>query len=330
MTYRQLAQLAGVSVSTVSKALSGSKEISSETVERIHRLAVENGIKRPHYYRSAHMTSIAIVAPDSTSRFTSQTIDLVSRTLWANNIIPKVYLCAENLQKYCNAIEAIDNDDCVGIISLYDKRAFAHNIDLPILHISYLKMLSGTFSADNENSGLTQAIRHLAFLGHTEIGYVGISNSVYEEENFKKILEMQKLEFTPGYVYRPTDYRWENGDDAVKYYMSLPSMPTALITSSDEVAITMVDSFANKGVSVPSDVSIIGVGNSLCTMCTKNFISSIEVSTEQTITTLVKLFLRDIAQKSEFPKTEYVVPQSVLIVRGSTAPPRTKKKHKSQ
>ena len=325
MTYRQLAQLAGVSVSTVSKALSGNKEISVETIERIHRLAIENGIKRPRYYRAARMTSIAIVAPDSTSRFTSQTIDYVSRMLWANNIIPKVYLCEEDLPRYCNAIETIGNDDCIGIISLYDKRVFPHNIDLPILHISYNKMISGAFSAENDNSGVAQAVKHLVSLGHTEIGYAGINSSAYEEENFKKILERYKLDPKPEYVYRPKEQRLKSADEATKYYLSLPSMPTALISSSDEVAITMFDSFKKKGVIVPSDISIIGVGNSLCTMCTKNCITSIEISTEQTIMTLVKLFLRDIVQKSEFPKTEYVVPQSMLVVRGSTAPPRTNK-----
>ena len=39
MTYRKIAQLAGVSLSTVSKALSGSSEISEETAERIRRIA---------------------------------------------------------------------------------------------------------------------------------------------------------------------------------------------------------------------------------------------------------------------------------------------------
>ena len=46
MTYRKIAQLAGVSLSTVSKALSGSGEISEETAQRIWKIAEEYGAAR--------------------------------------------------------------------------------------------------------------------------------------------------------------------------------------------------------------------------------------------------------------------------------------------
>lgn len=44
MKYLELARLAGVSVSTVSKVLSGSSEISRETAERVMRVAAEHGV----------------------------------------------------------------------------------------------------------------------------------------------------------------------------------------------------------------------------------------------------------------------------------------------
>lgn len=51
MTYRKIAELAGVSVSTVSKALSGSSEISAETTEKIRQIAEKYGVVRPNTIR---------------------------------------------------------------------------------------------------------------------------------------------------------------------------------------------------------------------------------------------------------------------------------------
>ena len=52
MTYKKIAQLAGVSPSTVSKVMAGSTEISNETTERVRRTMKEYGCDTARYYKS--------------------------------------------------------------------------------------------------------------------------------------------------------------------------------------------------------------------------------------------------------------------------------------
>ena len=68
MTYRKIAELAGVSPSTVSKVFSGSTEISRETADRIRQIAKEHGYTPARYYRGGmqnlHKLRISILVPE--------------------------------------------------------------------------------------------------------------------------------------------------------------------------------------------------------------------------------------------------------------------------
>ena len=60
MTHKKIAEIANVSVSTVSKALSGSKEVSEELADEIKRIALETG-----YFKKKNERKLGYINPDS-------------------------------------------------------------------------------------------------------------------------------------------------------------------------------------------------------------------------------------------------------------------------
>ncbi len=322
MTYRQLALLAGVSVATVSKALSGSKEISASTTERIRQLAIENGIERPRYRRAEDSDCVAIVAPDLMNNFCSNAINIISETLWQLKKVPKIYLCGNELSKYCSVLDEANIHGCQGIISLYERQYFLHKSSVPILYIPYNKMFYGAFSVDNPNSGVAQAVKHLISLGHTEIGFAGKQNSHTEHDGFKKIIKFLKLDYKHEYTCLSKDKKYSGADELAQYYISAPEMPTALIASDDEVALDLIHSFEKLGIKVPEDISIIGVGDTECASCQIKQLTSVKVVIESYFEMIIKIFAKDISTRSEMPKADYLVPQSTLVIRDTTAAPR--------
>lgn len=77
MTLSKLAKLANVSVSTVSKAFSGSKEVSSDTRELVFRIAKENNCFDKFYKNIYDKTVIAVICPEFRSRYYGNYISLL-------------------------------------------------------------------------------------------------------------------------------------------------------------------------------------------------------------------------------------------------------------
>lgn len=321
MTYRQLAELAGVSVSTVSKVFAGSDEISAGTSQRIKQLSKEYGIDPPKYNHSRPFQSVAILASETISRFCSQTINIVSDILLKKKIIPAVFVCGYDSVQYRAILETISLGGYIGIISLCDNQHISQNVGIPFLSISYRKMIYGAFSSDGLRNGIAQAICYLVSLGHTQIGYIGRKESASEINGFRQIMQLMGVSLNPEFYHTSSNCsKYDN--EIAQYYISLPLCPTALISSDDEIAINAINSFKRLGIRIPDDISIIGVGNTLCSKCDGNMLTTVEITISDTVAAMVKMFISDILSNRKI-SVEYVAPQSELIVRETTGKPRT-------
>ncbi len=110
--------------------------------------------------------------------------------------------------------------------------------------------------------GTVQAIRHLARLGHNEIGYIGLE----ESEKYRGYLEAMGgmslkreasfIEFVtingeerPGY---------QHGREAMLRLLSRRTLPTALFITNDVVALGAMDVVKREGIHIPQEISIVG------------------------------------------------------------------------
>jgi DNA-binding LacI/PurR family transcriptional regulator len=112
----------------------------------------------------------------------------------------------------------------------------------------------------------------------------------------------------------------ESGRQASNNLMSLPTPPTAIFASNDILAIGAMQAAAERGLSIPDDLSIIGMDNIYSAAMTTPSLTTMSKSKYETGKQAAELLLRRINGTTGDERTRIVIPCE-LIERRSTAPP---------
>ena len=322
MTYRKIAQLAGVSLSTVSKALSGSAEISEETAARIRKIAEDNGVIRARYRRDRPSTDIAIIVPEIVSVYYSQTVSGLVDELRKHDIEPHIHLCGFEAERYCRIIDSItDGKKVDGILAMTDH-VYPLQSDIPIVRLSVKPShdRSDVIDCDLE-TGMYEALEYLIALGHRKIGFVGEKNTKQKYVYFRSVAARLDFTIDQKYVFI-SDKRFEAiGSEAAEYYMSLDEMPTALIAAYDEVALGAIHTFSRNGISVPDDISVIGINDIPSASYASVPLTTVRTYASEINRLGVKLLLDRIKDPDGHMQQQVRV-RCELIIRDTTARPK--------
>jgi LacI family transcriptional regulator len=114
----------------------------------------------------------------------------------------------------------------------------------------------------NNDSGMKQAVAYLAGLGHTRIGVINgdmkrLSGQT-KYEGFQKAMSMCNLNTNPDWVL-PGNFHKISGYDAIQTLLRNTSdLPTAIIAANDSVAFGAIRALKEHGLQVPEDISVIG------------------------------------------------------------------------
>ncbi len=319
MTYRKIAQLAGVSLSTVSKALSGSSEISLETAERIRRIAEENNVQRPKYHRNRSNPRVAILIPEIVSMYYSQLGTEIINELRRYNIEPFIYICGFNGERFCNIIDTIcEEQSADGIISLSENDYF-HSTSVPIVGfiISSLYPHFNSVGLDIQ-TGIFNALEYLCSLGHRKIGFISEKNTDAKLNVFKNASSQLGIKISDDFIYISRKRFAEIGCEAAEYYMKLPELPTALIAAYDEIALGAIRTFTNNGFNIPSDISVIGINDNSDSLLSNIKLTTIRTHGEEIITRGTKLLLEQI-KNPDRRIIQHISIKCELIIRDTAA-----------
>ncbi|MCL6544762.1 MAG: GntR family transcriptional regulator [Bryobacteraceae bacterium] len=169
--------------------------------------------------------------------------------------------------------------------------------------------------------GTREAVKHLAELGHRDIGFIGFPGS-RKYEAFWRSLEEFGLPYSPRFVQflqmpelAPSVLA---GYQCASRLLSSGAKPTALIASNDLVAVGALDAIAAAGLSVPGDVSVVGfddLGHSPIPLTT------VRVDLTEVGRTAAQVLLERLANPTTAPRNLLV--SAELVVRATTAPPRS-------
>ena len=202
MTIDKLAKLANVAQSTVSKAFSGSPEISEKTRERIFQIAKEHGCFDKYNKKKFKKRVIAVICPEIESEHYSSLVKHLMKHTEERDAIMALSITGFDPEKenelytYYSCYCRID-----GIIVIDPCRKYSNDAMLPTVYISS----DGSHKeADNLHFSLEKAMYDILLtlkkLGHTHIGFAGEPLTPSEQEHFQNAAAALSIPVSPSQI----------------------------------------------------------------------------------------------------------------------------------
>ncbi len=281
-TMQDIARASGVSQSTVSRVLTGAPTvvpINPATRERVLEVA-----RQLHYrpnplargLRGARTMLLGVIVREISDPFFAGAMDAITAEASSRgyNVVLGV---AHSRADEAIALRAVlETRHCDALLLLGDLSDQPRlQADLADAHISLVALwqngpLPNSSSVDVDNrAGERALVDHLWGLGHRSFGFIGASHrpSGVEERLLGDIRErkaalvdrLAELGVAPAPSYfRAVQNGLPGGASALEDLMALPEPPTAIVASTDLLAIGALNAAHRLGVRVPEDVSIVG------------------------------------------------------------------------
>lgn len=259
MTLKKIAKMANVSVSTVSRALNNSHDISEETKALVMEIAGQIGYfaekKRTKMdNRSKNTANIAILCPEIISQFYSGIAQELVGEFKNRNCRCLIYNCDFDEPELEKQLEKCINDpDIDAVICLFDvKKSYAHT-RVPVVALSNESPCSCMIINMQEELG--QVVAYFKGQGIKNVAFAGEPNTIRKGEAFSNLCREANINCSC-FV---SDKRFDGaGEQAAEFFLK-NGMPQAVLCAYDEIALGLISSFNKAGVKVPESVRVIGI-----------------------------------------------------------------------
>ena len=274
VTIKDVAKAAGVSPSTVSRALQNNNRISPEVRARVQQVAREmdfhpNQMARSLVSRQSRI--IGIVFPSDMSMnlgnpFYPLVLEGLGHTASENHYHILLITGSESVSAAEASREAIDSGYVSGLITLAAENAPTEKPPLPMVVLGHPIDPMNCCSVDNDNVRLGyEATRYLLSRGHERILLVGYDErymfTVDRRAGYEKALTQAGLSLRSDWIVTNAMMRNPQEHERLVRLFCDEGRPTAAVCMDDEQAIGMEHLLDSIGLKVPQDVSIIGVNN---------------------------------------------------------------------
>ncbi len=258
-TIRDVAELAGVATSTVSRALSNPDRVNRRTRERIVEAAAQLNYvpsSQAQGLSNGRTNAIAVLVPDITNPFYFDIIRGAQHQLKAAGYTQLLVDTEESSEMELEALHRMRSADgfILAASRLTDAQLAEASKTQPLVTIN--RASTPTVVIDTP-SAVAQALEHLASLGHRRVCYVSgpptsWSNQkrweVFEEESTLRGME----------TYRVGPYAPKTTSGAAAADAVTRTGASACVVFNDLLAIGMLQRLRERGIRVPEDISVIG------------------------------------------------------------------------
>ena len=299
VTIKDVAALAGVSPSTVSRTCKNNPSISEETKERVRKAMAELGYE-PNFQASnlasQNSRTIGIILPASAKEvyensFYLEAIQGISHYCNGRQYMTTI-VTGQDEAEILNAVRSMSRSGKVdGFIILYSKKEdpvidYLFNEGLLYILIGKATQYTNqTIYIDNDNllAG-REATEYLYQLGHRRIAYLGSDSSLMfsadRKAGYQLALASHQLPVRPEYCVEVKNVS-ENNEEAIRGLLMQKDRPTAILVSADILAVSLERVCLENHLAIPEDLSIISFNNSLFARLTSPQLTSIDIGAGQ-------------------------------------------------
>jgi LacI family repressor for deo operon, udp, cdd, tsx, nupC, and nupG len=266
-----VAALAGVSVSTVSRALRGSELVSPETITRVQSAAqaLSFAVSRAaSSLATGRLNRIAVLVSGSLGAwFNGTLLDVIYGCLHQRGYELMIFRTfgAQDRDEFFATLPARRNADALIVASLEltsSQRQRLHELGMPLVYVN--QTVRGSVSvAIDDVAGCEVAARHLINLGHRRLAFVRNTPRTGHNHSsdgrlagFHRAVRAAGLPRSLPVVLGGSGST--DGDGIVAQLLAQSEMPTGLVVDSDELALSVLAALGRVGLRVPADLSVIG------------------------------------------------------------------------
>ena len=336
VTIKDIGKALGLSTSTVSRALRGSYEISSETKKLVLEYAEKinyrpNPIALSLKERRNH--SIGIIVCEIANNFFSQAINGIESIAYNRGYHVIISQSHESFERETVIVDHLASRSVDGLLvsvssgttdythfkQLYEK-------GLPIVFFDRVTSEINTHKVIADNfKGAYDATEHLIHNGFKRIGHITsapyLSISMERLEGYKEALRKNNIEFDEKLV----QYCYNGGmiydevEDALKKMFKLKQKPDALFTAGDRLTTTCMQALQKLGKKMPEDIAIIGFTNTNVGELFTPPLSVVRQPAFEIGQVATELLISMIESKRPVTEFENKVLQTEMIIRESSA-----------
>ena len=331
ITITDVAEEAGVSMMTVSRAINNKEGISEETRQRILQIAEDMGYRPSGLARglaTQRTATIGLVVPDIANPFFAEIARGVENVAYATGYNVFLLNTDEDAEREIAALNSLWEKHIDGLI-LCSSRLEQSQLLAWLEQFRYVvsvnraleTAVSGTCSIKvDDQGGAEQAVNHLAAAGHNHIAFIaGPEHSLSGQERrvgYEASLTAHNLPVRPEYIKHCVPDT-EGGYGAALALLADYSEITAVFAFNDLTATGVLRACVELNRHVPDDIEIIGVDDIPLASLVTPALSTLRIGKRE-LGTAAMHTLTQLMQGEQPPETHQVVP-SELILRETTA-----------
>lgn len=272
-TIKDVSQLSGISVGTVSRYLNGYK-VKKDNQEKIQKAIEELDYKVNQMARGLKTNktfTVGVVVPSIIDIFSNQVIEGMEELLDNENYSLIVCNARNSLKTEKEKLQFLKEKQVDGIVIMPVSDEGEHINDIkeegiPVVLID--RLLNGVqcdaVVCDNVN-GSYEAVEKLIAFGHKKIGIIAGPSNVYTARErlngYVRALSDYGISIDDSLIVHG-EYRKGGGYEAYQKLMNMEEKPSAIFATNYETTLTGLKYFMENGIRIGEDISLFGFDNS--------------------------------------------------------------------
>jgi LacI family transcriptional regulator len=268
-TMADVAQLANVSVGTVSNVLTNARRVNPQTRRRVEGAIAQLGYRRDRVAESLsrrRTNLIGALVPEVTNPFFAELVQEIENVVFAAGEYAVVFATThEGSDSQRRYLESFRDRRVDGVIIVVAADTNASDIEAvaaetPVVLVDRaVQGWNGDAVLSTNEAGVEFAVDHLSQLGHVRIalinGELKLPTARERLRGFEQAMQARGL--SPVGISQGS-FTLESGYAQMEVLLGIPEPPTAVVAANDLLAMAAISAATAHGLRVPRDVSVVG------------------------------------------------------------------------
>ena len=326
-TIRRVADRAGVSIATVSRAFGDPTRVSDELRVRVHEAARSLNYRASRAARALRVgtsQTVGVVIPDLQNPFFTGVVRGIDLVLQAAGYTLLLSNADEDAARERNILETFQAEGVAGIIfvPISDGRGRYGDMPSPPVHTVAVDRLPLNLHADlvtvDNIEGTRIGVAHLLALGHRQVALLSgpsrHSTAIEREEGYRQAIRAAGVPLRADLVYRG-DFRDGGGYDGMKALLALRRRPTAVFVANNLMTLGALRALHEAAIRIPDEIALVGFDDMPWAPSLNPPLTAVSQPSQEIGSAAADLLLDRIARPDR--AVRHVILRTQLVVRAS-------------